>query len=206
MDVIDRGLEANRAYAARFQHGHLGAVPARGLAVVTCMDCRIAVERMLGLEIGDAHVLRNAGGIVTDDVLRSLVVSHHLLGTREVMIINHTGCGMMTFRDEDLSARLRQTAGSAASLQFYAFMDIEENVRRQVAAVRAHPWIPDSVIVRGFVYDVSNGRLDEVDGPAGVAGAFADEAQWDAAARSLPRNAPCGRDVIEDREVASESR
>jgi carbonic anhydrase len=164
MSVIDEVLEANLDYAARFDLGGLPTPPARRLAVVACMDARLTIEQMLGLKTGDAHIIRNAGGIVTEDALRSLVISHHLLGTREFMIINHTECGMLAFRDEDLRARLQQETGTAvvAPSAFHTFRDLETNVREQIQKLRSHPWIPQDVVVRGFIYDVKTGRLQEV--------------------------------------------
>ena len=164
MGIIDDVLQAGRAYARRFDRGDLRAPPARRLAVVACMDARITVEELLGLRAGDAHVIRNAGGVVTDDVLRSLIISHHLLGTREFMIIEHTDCGMLTFRDEELRARLERETGrpAEAPARFHAFQDLEANLVEQIARVRAHPWIPDGLPVRGFVYDVRTGQLTEV--------------------------------------------
>ena len=126
------------------------------------MDARLPVERLLGLKPGDAHIIRNAGGIVTDDAIRSLLISHYLLGTQEFLIINHTDCGMMTFTDEELSARLQRLTGKKIAIPFHAFRDLEDNVRRQVQKVKAHPWMPEDVPVRGFVYDVRTGLLQEV--------------------------------------------
>ncbi|MDA2913229.1 carbonic anhydrase [Acidobacteriia bacterium AH_259_A11_L15] len=164
MSVTEEVLKANRRYAQKFTLGKLPMPPARKLAVVACMDARLTIEPMLGLKTGDAHIIRNAGGLVTEDALRSLIISHHLLGTQEFVIINHTDCGMLTFEDEELRARLQQQTGSSADVpaQFYAFGDVEENVRRQVEKVRSHPWIPPGIPVRGFVYDVKKGRLKEV--------------------------------------------
>lgn len=164
MSVIDETLQANRAYAQAFNLGHLPMPPARKLAVVACMDARLTVEQILGLKTGEAHIIRNAGGIVTEDALRSLLISHHLLGTQEFMIINHTDCGMLTFKDEDLRLRLQQQSGTAvvAPLHFHAFGGLEQNVREQIQKVKAHPWIPKQIPVRGFVYDVKTGRLTEV--------------------------------------------
>ncbi len=162
--VIDEVLEANQRYAAGFGLGHLPMPPARKLAVVACMDARLDVEAMLGLNIGDAHIIRNAGGVVTEDALRSLIISHHLLGTQEFMIINHTDCGMLTFTDESLRKRLTRETGTAvvSPPAFHTFTDLGEHVRQQIQKIRAHPWIPRSISVRGFIYDVRDGRLREV--------------------------------------------
>jgi carbonic anhydrase len=164
MGVIDEVFTANESYAQSFTLGHLSLPPARKLAVVACMDARLMVDQMLGLKPGDAHVIRNAGGIITEDALRSLILSHHLLGTQEFMIINHTDCGMLTFKDEDVRAKLQQMTGTAtvAPVHFHAFSNVEENVRQQIQKVTSHPWIPKQIPVRGFVYDVRTGKLQEV--------------------------------------------
>jgi carbonic anhydrase len=166
MSAIDDVLEANDTYARRFALGHLPKPPARKLAIVACMDARMNVEQILGLQTGDAHIIRNAGGVVSDDVLRSLLISHYLLGTQEFMVINHTDCGMVTFRDEDLRNRLQQTTGTAvvAPVHFYAFQDVVENVRQQIQKVRSHPWVPRHIPIRGFLYGVETGKLTEVAG------------------------------------------
>lgn len=137
------------------------------------MDARLTVEQILGLNTGDAHVIRNAGGIVTEDALRSLIISHHLLGTQEFLIINHSDCGMLTFRDEELRRRLEKETGTAvvAPVHFHAFPDLEDNVRRQIERVRSHPWIPKQIPVRGFIYDVQKGKLREVQPTAGAVAA-----------------------------------
>ena len=160
--AIDDLIQANRSYTRRFDLQGLPARPVRKLAVVTCMDARLPVERLLGLKPGEAHIIRNAGGIVTEDAIRSLLVSHYQLGTQEFLIINHTDCGMMTFKDEELSARLQRLTGKKTAIAFHAFRDLDGNVRRQVQQVKAHPWMPKDVPVRGFVYDVRNGLLREV--------------------------------------------
>ncbi|MBW7998416.1 MAG: carbonic anhydrase [Candidatus Glassbacteria bacterium] len=164
MSVIDETLAANQAYASRFGLADLPMPPGRNLAVVACMDARVTVEELLGLKTGDAHIIRNAGGIVTDDALRSLVISSRLLGTKEFMIINHTDCGMLTFKDEDLVNRLVDESGTAvvSPSAFHAFGSLEENVRRQVSKVKHHPWIDEGILVRGFVFDVKSGALTEI--------------------------------------------
>ena len=165
MATIDEALKSNQTYAGSFNLGNLAMPPARRLAVIACMDARLTIEPMLGLKTGEAHIIRNAGGVATEDAVRSLIISQQLLGTNEVMIINHTDCGMLTFKDEDLFARLeRETGASAVSPeQFHSFPNSEQNVRRQVQKLRAHPWIPKSIVIRGFVYDVKTGRLNEVE-------------------------------------------
>jgi len=164
MGSIDEALAANQAYAKDFSLGHLPMPPARKLAVVACMDARLTVSQLLGLKTGEAHIIRNAGGIVTEDALRSLIISHHLLGTQEFMIINHTDCGMLTFKDEDLRKKLQQQMGTAAvaPVHFHAFPDLEANVREQIQKVKSHPWVPRQIPVRGFIYDVKTGKLNEV--------------------------------------------
>lgn len=164
MSVTDEVLKANDRYAQSFSLGQLPMPPARKLAIVACMDARLTVEQVLGLKTGDAHIVRNAGGIVTEDAIRSLLISHYLLGTQEWLIINHTDCGMLTFKDEELRAKLEQTSGTAAvaPVHFHAFSDLEENVRRQIQKVKSHPWVPRHIPVRGFIYDVKTGRLGEV--------------------------------------------
>ena len=164
MSVIDEVVKANEGYARNFTLGNLPMPPARKLAVVACMDARVTVEELLGLKTGDAHIIRNAGGIVTEDALRSLIISHYLLGTQEIMLIHHADCGMLTFKDEELRAKLQQQTGTAtvAPARLYAFSDLEEDVRRQIQKVKSHPWIPAHIPVRGFIYDVKVGRLKEV--------------------------------------------
>jgi carbonic anhydrase len=164
MGVVDEVLKANEQYASNFDLGGLPMPPARKLAVLACMDARLDVAQILGLKPGDAHVIRNAGGIATGDALRSLIVSHHLLGTREFMIVNHTDCGMLTFHDHELIERLERSTGASAvgPSTFHAFSDLEKNVAEQVRKLRSHPWIPADVPIRGFIYDVKTGRLAEV--------------------------------------------
>ena len=163
MSVIDEVFAANEIYSRTHELRKLTPRPERGLAVLTCMDTRLSI-RTLGLRTGDAHIIRNAGGIVTEDALRSLVVSHYLLGTQEIMVINHTDCGLMLTSEQDLRTRIQKQSGTAAVSPafFYAFQNIEENVRHQLQKLRTHPWIPKTVAVRGFVYDVASGRLREV--------------------------------------------
>ena len=165
MSFTDEVLKANEGYARAFNLGSLAKAPARKLAVLACMDARLSVEQFLGLKPGDAHIIRNAGGVVTEDALRSLIISHHLLGTQEFLIINHTDCGMLSFSDEELRSRLEKATGKAVVVpaHFYSFRDVEENVRRQMQRLRSHPWIPDQLTLRGFVYEVTTGRLREVE-------------------------------------------
>jgi carbonic anhydrase len=163
MSVIDEVLAANEIYARTHELRPLTPRPQRKLAILTCMDTRLSI-RTMGLKTGDAHIIRNAGGIVTDDTLRSLVISHHLLGTEEFMVINHTDCGLMHASEEELRTRIQNRTGTAAVAPafFYAFKNIDENVRHQLQKLRTHPWIPKEVAVRGFVYDVVTGLLREI--------------------------------------------
>ncbi len=156
-----RALAENERYAAQFHHSSLPLPPGRKLAVLACMDARLTVEDVLGLRTGDAHIIRNAGGLATDDAIRSLVISQQLLGTEEVIVIEHTGCGMLTFRDEEVRRDLAARTGSDVDLPLHAFDELEANLRSQVSRIRTHPWIKD-VPVHGLVYDVESGRLKEV--------------------------------------------
>jgi carbonic anhydrase len=165
MSVIDEVLQANELYSRTHELRRLTPRPERHLAILTCMDTRLSI-RTLGLKTGDAHIIRNAGGIVTEDTLRSLVVSHYLLDTKEFMVINHTDSGLMHTTEQDLRNRIQNRAGTAAISPafFYAFQNIDENVRHQLQKLRTHPWVPKEVAVRGFVYDVTTGRLREITG------------------------------------------
>ena len=163
MVEMDRFLKANRDHTSSFNAGDLPAPPARGVAVVTCMDARLHPAEFLGLRVGDAHVIRNAGGRVSEDVIRSLVISERLLGTTEVVVIHHTDCGMASFTNEDLAAKVREDLGvDAGGWDFLPFTDLEQSVRDDVAAVRDSELIPDSVTVSGAIYDVESGELREV--------------------------------------------
>ena len=156
MPIVDEIREANRSYASEFEKGDLPMPPGRRFAVVTCMDARLDPAKFLGLDEGDAHVIRNAGAVVTDDALRSLIISHHLLGTQEAVVIAHTDCGMLTFKDEELQDRLD------TDVDFHAFPDVEENVRSGVRKIQDSSLLPESFAARGFVYDVRTGELREV--------------------------------------------
>jgi carbonic anhydrase len=164
LSVADELLRANEQFVKNFDLGDLAVRPKRRLAVLACMDSRILFERCLGLHPGDAHMIRNAGGIATEDALRSLIVSHHLLDTQEFIIINHTDCGLLKVREDELKKKLTEKMGTpvAAPASFHAFDDLEENVRAQIRRVKSHPWIPQDIPVRGFVYDVKTGKLSEV--------------------------------------------
>jgi carbonic anhydrase len=163
MSVVDDILAANARYAEGFAKGDLPAPPARRLALVTCMDARLDPAKFAGLAEGDAHVIRNAGGIVSDDALRSLVISHWLLGTQEALVIGHTDCGMETFTDEQLRAKLAEEADvDASGIEFHAFPDVRERVRESVRRIEETPLLPESFPAHGFVYDVGTGRLEAV--------------------------------------------
>lgn len=172
--AIDLVLQANHRFAQAPASREMSPRPSRRLAVVTCMDCRLPVEPMLGLHAGEAHILRNAGGIVTEDTLRSLILSQHVLGTREVILIGHTDCGLSKFKDDELLANLERKTGHKVPPRFcfHAFADLEKNLRQQIGTVKSHPWIDRRVIVRGFICDVHTGKLSEVreEGPASRAG------------------------------------
>ncbi len=163
MTTVQEFLKANDAYAATFQKGDLPMPPARGVAVLTCMDARLHPARFLGLQEGDAHIIRNAGGRASDDAIRSLVISEQLLGTNTVVVIHHTDCGMLTFSNADLRGKLRQELGANAdNIDFLPFKDLEQSVRDDVATIKASPLIPDNIEVSGFIYDVRSGKLSPV--------------------------------------------
>jgi carbonic anhydrase len=163
MAVRNEVLEANRKYADSFTKADLPMTPGRKLAVVTCMDARLDPAKFLGLEEGDAHVIRNAGGLVSDDALRSLIISHWLLGTEEAIVIAHTDCGMLTFTNDDIHAKLADEAGAdATGIDFLPFPDLDESVRGSVERVRSSELLPDDFTVTGYVYDCSSGALREV--------------------------------------------
>lgn len=163
MGVYEETLEANQQYARSFGLGSLPMPPARRLAVVACMDARLTVEQFLGLKTGEAHIIRNAGGLATEDALRSLIISTRLLGTRTIYVIEHTDCGMLTFQDEQLRQQLKKESGQEAShLHFLAFHDLQENLRAQLRRIRESPFLPRDVDLHGFIYDVRSGRLREV--------------------------------------------
>ncbi|MCS4503110.1 Beta-carbonic anhydrase 1 [wastewater metagenome] len=162
MSVTDELLEGNRAYAEGFDQGGLPMPPSRRVAVVACMDARLDVYRLLGLGLGEAHVIRNAGGVVSEDVIRSLVISQRLLGTREIVLVHHTDCGMLTFNDDGVKAQIEAETGMRPPFALEAFGEPAEDVRQSLRRIQANPFIPHRDAVRGFVYDVGNGRLDEV--------------------------------------------
>jgi carbonic anhydrase len=162
MSVTDELLKNAEDYAASFDKGGLPIPPAKKVAVLACMDARINPYSLLGLEEGDAHVIRNAGGVVSDEELRSLAISQHLLGTEEVILIHHTDCGMLTFEDEEFAARLKEETGQDPPFEARAFSDLEQDVRAAVQRIKDSPFVPRKDSVRGFVYEVETGKLREV--------------------------------------------
>ena len=162
MSVTDELLKNNEAYAASFDKGDLPLPPAKKVAVLACMDARLDPSGALGLHEGDAHVILNAGGVVTDDEIRSLAISQRLLGTEEIILIHHTDCGMLTFEDDAFKATLVEKTGVKPTWAAESFSDLDEDVRQSVARIKASPFIPRKESVRGFVYDVSTGALREV--------------------------------------------
>ena len=164
MSATDELLAANRSYAENFKKGGKPMPPAKKVAIVACMDARIETGRMLGLEEGDAHVIRNAGGVVTDDVIRSLAISQRLLGTTEIVLVHHTDCGMLTFKDDGLKAQIEEDTGLRPPFALEAFSNPEDDVRQSVRRIEASPFVPHKDNIRGFVYDVETGRLNEVAG------------------------------------------
>jgi carbonic anhydrase len=162
VSTTDELLANNQDYAASFDKGDLPVPPARKIAVVACMDARLNVYGLLGLQEGDAHVIRNAGGVVTDDAIRSLAISQRLLGTEEIVLIHHTGCGMLTFSDDAFRASIEQDTGIRPEWAAEAFSDLDGDVRQSIARVKASPFLPHKESVRGFVYEVETGRLREV--------------------------------------------
>ena len=162
MSVTDDLLKNNEEYARDFDKGDLPLPPAKGVAVVACMDARLDVHKMLGLGEGDAHVIRNAGGVITDDEIRSLVISQRLLGTTEIILIHHTGCGMLTFTDEEVSDQIEADVGIRPPFALESFPDLDRNVRDSIEKLTTNPFIPNKDSVRGFVYEVETGRLREV--------------------------------------------
>ena len=169
MSVTDELLKNNETYANSFKGG-LPMPPAKKVAVVACMDARLHVSAILGLKEGDAHVIRNAGGVVSQDVIRSLTISQRLLGTEEIILIHHTDCGMLTFKDDDLRSKIEDETGIRPGFAFDAFSDLQKDIRSSVGRIKSSPLIPKKDKIRGFVFDVNSGRLNEVSlQPAGAA-------------------------------------
>lgn len=163
MSIVDEFLQANNAYAAHFQKGDLPLPPARKVAVLACMDARLDPARILGLEEGDAHVIRNAGGRAPD-ALRSLVISEQLLGTNTIVILHHTDCGMLTFTEDTIHEKVKkELSADADHIAFLPFKDLEQSVRDDIAFLRSSPLIPQSIEIRGFIYDVRTGKLQAVE-------------------------------------------
>ena len=162
MSTTDELLQNAERYAREFGHGDLPAAPGRRVAVLACMDARLAPMKVLGLQEGEAHVIRNAGGVASDDAIRSLAISQNLLGTEEILVIQHTDCGMLSIEEDEFIRRLKQVAGEEPTWPVHAFSDLEGNVRSSVDAIRTSPFIPNTDSVRGFVYEVETGRLREV--------------------------------------------
>ena len=161
MTVTDELLANNAEYAASFS-GPLPLPPAKGLAVVACMDARLDVYRILGLKEGEAHVIRNAGGVVTDDEIRSLAISQRLLGTKEIILIHHTDCGMLTFTDDEFKKSIQDETGIKPEWAAESFSDLDEDVRQSIKRIKANPFVPHTDQVRGFIFDVATGKLNEV--------------------------------------------
>jgi carbonic anhydrase len=161
MSQTDRFLENNQQYAQSFS-GPLPMPPSGGVAVIACMDARLNVYAILGLADGEAHVIRNAGGVVTDDEIRSLAISQRLLGTREIILIHHTDCGMLTFTDDDFKASIQQDTGIKPPWAAESFGDLDADVRQSIARIKASPFVPHKDAIRGFVFDVATGNLNEV--------------------------------------------
>jgi len=168
MSVTEDLLRNNESYAKSFTKGSLALPPAKGVAVLACMDARLDVHKILGLQEGEAHVIRNAGGVATDDAIRSLTISQRLLGTTEIILIHHTDCGMVTFKDDDVKAKIEKEVGIRPAFALEAFPSAEEDVKQSIARIEASPFIPNKKNIRGFVYDVKSGRLNEVRATAGV--------------------------------------
>ena len=162
MSVTDELLANNERYAAAFDRGELPMPPAKKVAVVACMDARLIPTRVLGLQEGDAHVIRNAGGVITDDTIRSLAISQRLLGTEEIILIHHTDCGMLTFSDDEFRRSIEEDTGIKPEWAAEAFGDLDEDVKQSAARIKASPFLPHKDAIRGFVYDVKIGRLREV--------------------------------------------
>jgi len=168
MSVTDTLVRNNEQFASSFRKGDLPMPPSKHLAVLACMDARLDVHKILGLDEGDAHVIRNAGGVVTDDAIRSLTISQRLLGTNEIILIHHTDCGMLTFKDDAVKKQIEEDTGIRPQFALEAFPELEADVKQSIARIEASPFIPHKN-VRGFVYDVKTGKLNEVKAKAGVA-------------------------------------
>ena len=162
MSTTDDLLKNNESFVQSFDKGDLPLPPARKIAIVACMDARLNPYPILGLELGDAHVIRNAGGVITDDEIRSLAISQHLLGTEEIMLIHHTDCGMLTFNDQEFASKLEEETGQRPHWNAQSFPDLDQDVRDSIQRIKDSPFIPRTDSVRGFVYAVETGELREV--------------------------------------------
>lgn len=166
MDAIEELLQNNRKYAAGFDKKQLGSPPAKGIAVVACMDARMDIHRILGVQEGDVHVIRNAGGVASDDALRSLLISQRLLGTEVVMVIQHTGCGMLALQEDEVAAEVERETGQPLPFRLHAFGELEQETLAAVERIESSSFLPHRDHVRGFVYDVETGQLREVSAPS----------------------------------------
>ena len=162
MSVTEELLRNNETYAGAFDQGDLPMPPGKQVAVVACMDARLDVYRILGLGLGEAHVIRNAGGVISEDAIRSLVISQRLLGTREIILIHHSDCGMLTFRDDEVRDQITEDVGTRPSFALEAFPDCQDDIRQSITRLQASPFIPYKDQIRGFVFEVNTGRLEEV--------------------------------------------
>ena len=162
MSTTDDLLKNNESFVQSFDKGGLPLPPARKIAIVACMDARLNPYPILGLQLGDAHVIRNAGGVITDDEIRSLAISQHLLGTEEIMLIHHTDCGMLTFNDQEFASKLEEETGQRPEWDAHSFPDLDQDVRDSIQRIKDSPFIPRTDRVRGFVYAVETGELREV--------------------------------------------
>jgi carbonic anhydrase len=160
--VTQELLKNNETYRRNFSKGELPIPPSRGLAVLACMDARLDVHKILGLEEGEAHIIRNAGGVATEDAIRSLAISQRLLGTKEIFLIHHTDCGMLTFSDDELKRQIQAEVGMRPHFALEAFTDLEEDVRDSIARIKHSPFIPNKDSIHGFIYDVTTGELNEI--------------------------------------------
>jgi len=162
MTVTNELLQNNETYAAAFDEGHLPMPPSKEVAVVACMDARLDVYKILGLELGEAHVIRNAGGVVSEDAIRSLVISQRLLGTQEIILVHHTDCGMLTFQDHEVKDQIASDTGARPHFALEAFPDVEDDIRQSIVRLKANPFIDNKDQIRGFVFDVKTGGLKEI--------------------------------------------
>ncbi|KAA2279836.1 beta-class carbonic anhydrase [Candidatus Nitrosocosmicus agrestis] len=163
MSQLEYIKNENKKHSEIFKDGNLPLPPSRKIAVLACMDARLLVDQVLGLKIGEAHIIRNAGGIATDDAIRSLIISHELLGTKEIIVVNHTNCSMVTFKDEDLQKIISEKYNNdTTNIRFHAFESVEDNVKNQIKHIRSVPFLSEIISVSGFIYDVSTGNITQV--------------------------------------------